>query len=482
MESKKYNILIMTPVGRDEVGNQIDYFPTRWSGSSGKYKVNSFYPYELAYLSSNLKSKTQNHVKMIDANYYGVDIEEYINIIKILNPDVLIIEVDSIIYKKQLEVIKRSKANGLKSKVIFCGPHPTAYPEYMLNNGVDYVALGEYEESILNLIVNNFDNNVRGIYPNEREELVCLDNLPLPEDTDIKRKNYNRLYGSEYKEVEVYATRGCPYMCNFCVASNIYYGCPSFRMRKVESVISEIKYLINTIPELQGIFFNEETHTSNKKYIMQLCDEIIKEKLNCLKFNCMTNYATLDYDILSKMKKAGYYKVRIGIETLDEESMNQITTNGIKSKKNKLLDVLDMCKELDIKVYSTLSVGILGSTYEKDIDSLNQIKKLYENRLIQEFSISINTPMPGTPFYEICKENSWLIKQKNYYDGASGAMINLPNYTADDINKAFRYGNKIKNYILNKNKEKGIKYSMYDLDWCKSVYKTSSRKVGEKII
>lgn len=479
---KKYNILIMSPVGRTEDGNQIDYFPARWSGSSGKYKVNSFYPYELAYLSSNLKQKTQHHVRMIDANYYGVDTEEYINIINTLNADILVIEVDSIIYKKQLEIIQKAKLNGLKSKVIFCGSHPTAYPEYTLDNGVDYVALGEFEESITNLIINNFDSNIKGIYPNERAELVCLDNLTLPEDEDIKRKNYTRLYGSEYKEVEVFATRGCPYMCNFCVASNIYYGRPSFRVRKIESVISEIKYLVNTIPELEGIFFNEETHTLNKNYIMKLCDMIIEEKLNYLKFNCMTNYATLDYELLCKMKKAGYYKIRIGIETLDEKNTKSITQSGIKSKNNKLLSILEICKEIGIKVYCTLSVGTFGSTYQKDINSLNQIKILYEKDLVQEFSISMNTPMPGTPFYKVCEENNWLLKENSSYDGAYKPMINLPNYSMQDIGNAFEYGNTIKDYIINRNKEKGIKYSMYDRVWCESVYRTSNRVIGEGII
>jgi radical SAM superfamily enzyme YgiQ (UPF0313 family) len=479
---KKYSILIMTPVGRTKEGNQIDYFPTRWSGSSGKYKVNAFYPYQLAYLSSNLKMKTEHNIRMIDANYYGTDTEEYISIVETINPDILIIEVDSIIYKKQLEIIRRLRNDGLEAKVIFCGPHSTAYPEYTLKKGVDYVALGEFEESIPNLINNNFDSNIKGIYPNGRAELVCLDNLPLPEDKDIKRRNYNRLYGSEYREVEVFGTRGCPYMCNFCVASNIYYGKPSYRTRQIESVISEIKYLANTINELEGVFFNEEVHTLDKKFILQLCDRIIEEKLDCLKFNCMTNYASLDYELLYKMKKAGYYKIRIGIETLDEENTRQITKSEIKSKNNKLIDVLEICKVLDIKVYCTLSTGTIGSTYQKDINSLNQIKLLYEEELIQEFSISMNTPMPGTPFFKTCQENNWLIEEEDSYDGAFKTMIDLPNYSMKDIEKAFEYGNKIKNYILESNKKKGIKYSMYDKDWCQSVYETSNRKTGEGVI
>jgi len=72
---KKYNVSIATPVGRTEDGDYVDYFPSRWSGSSGKFKVTTFYPYNLAYLSSYAKLKTDHKIKMIDFNYYAIDME-----------------------------------------------------------------------------------------------------------------------------------------------------------------------------------------------------------------------------------------------------------------------------------------------------------------------------------------------------------------------------------------------------------------------
>ena len=74
-------ILVTTPVGRTELGDQIDYFPSRWSGSSGKFKVTTFYPFNLSYLTAMLKRDTEHRVRMIDMNYYGVDSDEYRNIV-----------------------------------------------------------------------------------------------------------------------------------------------------------------------------------------------------------------------------------------------------------------------------------------------------------------------------------------------------------------------------------------------------------------
>ena len=476
-------ILIATPVGRTESGQQIDYFPSRWSGSSGDYKVTSFFPFSLAYLSSCLKERTPHHVRMVDANYYGVDEEEYLTIVTAIAPDVLIVEIDSIIYAKQLRLFKRIREQRPNIIIIACGPHPTAQPQRTLDNGADFVAIGEFEQSIVDLINNDFSPGTPGIHPNPRGPLVDINSLPFPENSDIKRRDYCRLYGSEYREVEMWVTRGCPVMCNFCVVANVYYGRPNFRTRNLDNVVAEIRMLQRDIPSLEGIFFNEEAHTFNKKYLAELCDRLTAEGLNDeLKFNCMGNYDTLDPGLLSKMKAAGYYKIRVGLESLDHDSMRMISHTGLKSNVGKLMDVLTACRALGIKVYGTLSVGTLGATYQKDIQTLDKVAELHRDHLLQEFSLSINTPMAGTPFYDHCVKHGWLSNHDEDYDGNYGAMVSLPHYSAEEINRAFAYGTQIRAAINNANKASGIHYSSYDRDWCAPVYATSHRQVGTGIV
>lgn len=476
-------ILVTTPVGRTELGEQIDYYPSRWSGSSGQYKVTSFYPFNLAYLTSMLKQTAENKVKMIDMNYYGVDTDEYIDIVRELAPDVLVVEIDSIIYSKQKAIFTALKIELPHLKIIACGPQPSATPEDTLSHGADYIAIGEFEESIVELIHSGFADNIAGIHPNERRQLLDVNFLPFPEDSDIKRRDYCRLYGSEYNEVEMWVTRGCPVMCNFCVVANVYYGKPNHRVRSLDDVIAEIKYLQTTIPNLEGIFFNEEAHTINRQFLRALCHRLIDEGLNQqLQFNCMGNYDTLDTETLKLMKQAGYYKVRIGLESLDESVMQHISKFRSKSNVSRLLDVLHDCRELGIKVYGTMSVGTLGANFDSDIESLDTVEKLHAEDYIQEFSLSINTPLQGTPFFTKAKEANWLIMTDSDYDGSYGSMVDLPEYSSEQINKAFEYGTEIRARINHKNQQKGIRYSSYDKQWCAPVYATSSRKVGEGVI
>ncbi|PWV63299.1 B12-binding domain-containing radical SAM protein [Plasticicumulans acidivorans] len=474
------NVLIMTPVGRTADGAQIDYFPQRWSGRSGAYKVTTFYPFSLGYLSACLKQRTPCAVRLVDANYYGVDVDEYVELVVDLRPEVLVVEIDAIIFERQLEVFRRLRQRLPHLCIIACGPSPSAEPQRTLQHGADFVAIGEFEESITRFIAGGCRTPVPGIYPLPRAELVDIEALPLPEDEDIQRRDYCRLYGSEYREVELWATRGCPVMCNFCVVTNVYYGRANFRTRSVESVIAEIRYLQARIPQLEGIFFNEEAHNFNRRYVHALCRGLIDAGLHReLRFNCMGNYDTLDAETLELMRAAGYYKVRMGLESLEADVMKQISKSGrLKADQRKLVEVLRLCRELGIKVYATLSVGTIGASYQQDLRSLEAVRALHDEGYIQEFSLSINTPLPGTPFHARAEREGWL-RAGAGFDGAYGAVLDLPGYPAADIERAFAYGTQLREAINRDNLARGVRYSSYDRDWCAPVYATTGRRPGE---
>lgn len=462
-------IVITTAIGKSKSGEYYCLFPSRWS-TRNRFHCTTYYPYELAYLSSLLKNHTKHDIKMIDGNYFGYTINKYAEILIDEKPGIIVLETDSLTYLEDIEMLQIVK-NNIPVKIILCGPHPSTYPRKTLKDSADYVAIGEFETSILELIKSNFDPDTKGIYPNPRRDLLNLDLLPLPENYDIKRRDYCRIYGCEYREVEVFATRGCPFNCNFCAARNVYYAKPNFRIRNIKNVVDEIIYLQSNITELEGIFFNEESHTINRKYTKMICNALIEAGLNNLKYECMTNYSTLDRELLEKMKEAGYYKIRVGIETLDIENSEQMFKDSkAKKDKKKLFEILQLCYEIGLKVYVTLSVGTYGSTFESDSNTLNSIKILHESGLIQEFQVSINTPLPGTPFYNSAKEMGLIVTDDlNQYNGIRSCVISYPHYPKKEIEDNFKlfldYGSK----VINENRTAGINYSMYDTDWVKKV-------------
>lgn len=425
----KQKIIIANSVGRDYEGNHYIHFPSRWTAIVGKFKDFSFYPYELAYLSSLLKRETKHQIKMIDGNLLELNPKEYIKLIEREAPDWLIMETSTVLYPYDLEVAKAIK-DKFGTKLVFCGQHPTAFPDEVLKDGIDYVCLGEFEYTVLDLINSKDPQDILGLYPNGYRPLLDVNTLPFPEDKDISRMDYYHIGGCDYKEIEFFASRGCPFSCVYCVCGNLYYPRPNWRSRNIGSIISEIKYLKNKYPEMEGIFFDEENHNVNKKFILELCQAIKDNGLNHLKYNAMCGYWTLDEEMLKAMKSAGYYKLRIGIE-----SASHLVAREIR----KVIDIdrlkiaLRIAKRVGIKIYGTFTFGAPGSIKEEDMKTIHLIKELIAEDLLYDYQTSVCTPQPGTPFFKVAEEKNFLItKDWTKYDGNT-AVVSYPNYSSHEI-------------------------------------------------
>ena len=461
-------IVVATSIGKNREGLRYTLFPSRWSMAS-QFHADAYYPYDLAYLSSILKQETPHQVKMIDGNFLGYTINKYRDVLIEQKPDLIIMEADSLTYLEDMEMLRMVKET-IPVQLLLCGPYPTYAPEKTLQDGADWVALGEFQWAVANLIKNGMDAGTPDIFPNGRAELFDIDQLPLPENHDISRREYSRIYACEYRELEVFPTRGCPVNCNYCVARNVYYDSPKFRVRNVNAVIEEIWYLKNRYPELEGIFFNEESHTSNHAYTLELCEALQKNGPPNFHYECMTNYSALDRQLLEAMKAAGYYKVRIGIETMDADNHDKIFAGKWKKDTNRMMQVLTDCRDLGIKVYGTFTVGTYGASAISDLQTLENVKKLYHENLLQDFQVSINTPMPGTPFYDIVKENGWLVTDDiSKQNGMAGSVVSFPDYSKEQIEEVFCRFTEFRHNSFLQNREKGINYSMYDQQWVSRV-------------
>ncbi len=462
-------IVLVTGMGKSKDGQYYNLFASGWS-TKGRYHYTTYYPYMLAYTSSLLKDRTNHQVLLLDGNFLGYNIGKYAEVLTDLKPDLVIMESDCLTYSEDIEMLTRVKESS-QCRVLMCGAYPTAESERVLNAGVDFVAIGEFELVVTEFIQNGFKPDTQGIYPNARRELLHPDELPLPENKDIKRRDYSRIYACEYREVEIISSRGCPFDCNFCVSRNVYDGKANYRPRDPKKIVEEIEYLRREIPDLEGIFFNDRTHTVRKSFNMALCEEIIKSGNNDFHYECLGNFTGLDEELLVLMKEAGYYKVRVGLETIPDEDADRAFSNK-NAKKNltKMVEVLECCRKIGMKVYLSLSVGTVGSSLASDLKTLDWVKNLHEEGLFQEYQYSINTPMPGTPFFEIAKNEGILLSDNiAEFNGMGGCVIEYPHYPRLDILKSFQAFEEFGTGIYKKNMENGINYSMYDKQWVKKV-------------
>jgi radical SAM superfamily enzyme YgiQ (UPF0313 family) len=132
----------------------------------------------------------------------------------------------------------RIKADGVRSAVsVFGGPHPTYFPEFVEEPGVDAICIGEGEGAILDLVealeagrplsgIEDwwFKGNGRVERNPVRPLVNNLDLLPFPDRELLFEKDaFTRQSGIKH----FITSRGCPYDCTYCfnhALANIYRG------------------------------------------------------------------------------------------------------------------------------------------------------------------------------------------------------------------------------------------------------------------
>lgn len=429
-------IVIANSVGVDSKGYHIVHVPSRWSLGVKNFTNCGYYPWELAYTSSLLKRDTNHDIKFLDGVLNAWDFNCYLKRLQEEQPDWLVMESSTRTISEDLRLAEAAKSE-FKTKVIMAGQHPMAHPEEVLKVA-DFVCIGEYEFAVLDLVQGKNPKIIPGVYPNPRGKLPDINLLPFPEDDDIRRIDYHEP-NCRFKQIQMYGSRGCPRRCNFCAAATLYYDQLNWRPRNISSIIEEIKVLKKKYPDMEGVFFDEETHNIHKSFNIELAQEIQKAELDDLKYEAMCEYVSLDEEALTKMKSAGYYKIRFGIETASDHVAEQMTL-GKKHDLKKLRSILKFGKDIGMRFYATISVGGLGSSPKEDKKTVDLIYELASKNLIHEIQVSINTPQPGTDFYNSCIEKNLLKVQTSNegFDGNGHVVVQYPNYNAEQIQKKQR--------------------------------------------
>jgi len=432
------NIVVANTVGRLADGRHVLSYPSRWSWT-GAYKPNCFYAQFLGYAAALLKRELPDaRVIMVDGNYEQLGPIEYAERLAALEPDVLITEQDAVTYDAMTSTMLMTKARRPAMRAYLCGAAASAFWERALGaQGWDVAVKGEYEYAILDDLRAGRRDYGYVLHGTAADP----DALPLPEDGDVSRINYadggNPLPGM----VQVYATRGCPLSCAFC-AVPMYYGGhgkahKSHRTRDVESVCDELAYLaMKYAGRYTGAYFHDETHNADPDWLATFAEAIIRRGLDRYAYDAMCGYWRFtSEDLIALLARAGYRQIRVGIETLDDDTGKAI---GKRVIPDRLRQVLAWCKAHGIATYGTTQVGAVSSTEAGDRATLATLVDLRAAGLLDTVQHTVSIPIPGTPFFEECKRNGWLLHEDYTRYSGTECVVDRPEYPAARVNAMFR--------------------------------------------
>ncbi len=301
------------------------------------------------------------------------------------------------------EISTAIKAWNPQAPVFVGGHHASLSPEDFYCPSIDGVVVGEGEIAIRDLITawesGNDLQNVPGVvlnrpsgpyYAPERPMVESLDELPMPARhlTRHYRKHYHLGFQKPFSIMET--ARGCAYRCDFCSVWKFFSG--KCRMKSPERVIQEVK----TIPE-KYIFLADDNFLMSvpraKRIAQMLRDGKIKKRFT---FQGRSDAIVQHPEVVPLLRKAGFWKVFIGFEKIDEESMSQL------NKHNSVQNNEEALKVLRAYGMEVIAAFIIDPSFQKQ--DFQRLRQYILDRKLYSPSLTILTPLPGTDLFDRVKE------------------------------------------------------------------------------
>jgi radical SAM superfamily enzyme YgiQ (UPF0313 family) len=267
---------------------------------------------------------------------------------------------------------------------------------------------------------------------NEFKKLVPMEQLPWAERDGLPMENYyDGVCGLERPQLQLMATRGCPYGCIFCGWPQMIYRGPKYRVRSAADVAGEIKANLAKVP-YKSFYIDDDTVNIRKSYILELAKAIKDAGLHTIPWGTMGRADLMDDEMLAALKDAGLFSIKYGVETADQELLNEIKKNISIAE---VVDGIERTKKFGIKVHLTFTFGLPSDTPE----TIERTIQLACRLPVDTVQFSITTPYPGTEMYRLYKEKGWLLNENwEEYLGSHKAVARTANFTAEQLEQAVK--------------------------------------------
>lgn len=326
--------------------------------------------------------------------------------------DAVGITVFTVGHKDRLNFLGKIKKQFPSVLTMAGGPHITIMGSSILNDypGVDLIAVGEAEQSIVRICNGEDPANIPGIHVRSKTNAAAGTDVSTGSNrgkegwiqnlSEISWPRYSKFELKKYgNEMGIITSRGCPYSCTFC-SVGLTLG-KQVRTRPTESVGEELEYWYG-----QGVrIFNflDDNFTFYKERVYAICNEIEQRKLTGLTLRASNGVRAdrLDYDLLVRMKQVGFRSIGIGVEGGNDKILS------ILKKGETMADIENAVKtacDLGYEVSLFFVYGTPGETYEDIQDS---VKFAYKYPVFKADFYNL-MPFPGTQLEQwVNANNAW---------------------------------------------------------------------------
>ncbi len=311
---------------------------------------------------------------------------------------------------------------------------------------VNVMLEGRNPEGISGLIFKKAVNGALVVNANP-SGMVDLRQLPHPARHLMNMEGYFKIglfhsvRSHSNRVMNVMASRGCPEKCTFCTMPQMWGS--RVRWRAPQDIYEEIKSGIErfNIGEVQ---FEDDTLTANFPHLIELRSLI--EPLGipwCTPNGIKVNYhLRKQNELFNRMAHAGCYQITLACESGSQHTLDDVIEKNLRLEH--VAPTIERAKEAGLLVHTFWIVGFPGETRE----AMEQTVEFASQSGADSYSLSILTPLPGTPIYRrVMRENLWWDSSRGIKDMMyRNSLIRVDGF---DIAEDFEAWADAKNIYLN---------------------------------
>ncbi|MBO5178953.1 MAG: B12-binding domain-containing radical SAM protein, partial [Clostridia bacterium] len=268
----------------------------------------------LKYLYETIKNKENIEAELKEFTI-NEPVDKIFRNIAMQNADIVAFSVYIWNVEQTLVICENLKQLLPNIKIILGGPEVTYCSKELLEkyDFIDYIIIGEGEETFPKLINGEINSNVSY----KQDDEIIVGTIGIVEDT----KNIPCIANEIVKEydgkiVYIETVRGCPYNCSYCLSSTIK-GIRPFEMERVKNEL-----LILMKAQVRLIKFVDRTFNYDKKRALEIWKFILENNISS-EFHFEISAHLIDEEMLNFLETVpkGVFRLEIGVQSTNEETI-----------------------------------------------------------------------------------------------------------------------------------------------------------------
>jgi anaerobic magnesium-protoporphyrin IX monomethyl ester cyclase len=454
----------------------------------------------LLYLATCLRSQAAVNVRIMDLGSNPVRPDSLRESIRDLRPSMVGISAKTFNVLSAYGLAKIVKEINPGTLVLMGGAHPTALPEQTLREclHLDAVILREGEQTTLELvrrITRDGRSNADDLFSElpglvfrspggeivnngEREPMSDLDTLPFPDFSLVDYRQYRRVYNPtrfRFQHVyPVFASRGCPFNCTFCMPLHT----KRHRVRSVEGILDEVERL-HRHHGAQRIYFEDSLFCSKKEWFEDFCQQYARRGLHKrVQWGFETRVDTATPEMFRMARECGCMYTFFGVESGSEKVL-KMANKGYS--KTAILERVSAAKASGV---AQVNVSIILGLPHETHDTIQETLKLIEELPCDHASINILDVYPGTAVFEMADRGEggirWIEGMRMNWSAYSREepMVEVNDVTGRDLLAARERAVRI---VARKSRKNALSLSVKRLVYAIEYARTDPRRLLAKL-